>query len=132
VTHYRRAIALRPSDPVPYNNAAWIHTSQGRNLDEALTLARKAHELAPNSGPILDTLGYTHYRRKEYDKAEPLLRKAVEVLANDASVHYHLGLTYYRLGRKDDAIFALRRSLQLDEKLPQAAEVQKILAELRS
>ena len=64
--------------------------------------------------------------------AEPLLRKAVELLANDANVHYHLGLTYYRLGRKDDAIFALRRALQLDGKLPESAEIQKVLTELKS
>jgi Flp pilus assembly protein TadD len=86
--------------------------------------------LAPSVPAIQDTLGFVHYRRGEYDKAEPLLRKAAEQLPNDASVHYHLGMTYYRLGRKDDAAVALRRSLQLDERIADAAQIRQVLKDL--
>jgi hypothetical protein len=40
-------------------------------------------------------------------------------------------MTYYKLGRRDDAAAALRRSLQLQETIPQAAEIRALLAELR-
>jgi cytochrome c-type biogenesis protein CcmH/NrfG len=39
-------------------------------------------------------------------------------------------MTYYRLGRKDDAVLALRRALQLDPKLPEAAKIRETLAAL--
>jgi hypothetical protein len=39
-------------------------------------------------------------------------------------------MTYYRLGRKEDAALALRRSLQLDEKLAEAPEIRQVLKEL--
>jgi tetratricopeptide (TPR) repeat protein len=127
---YKKARSLEGKDPAPYNNIAWIYASQGRNLEEALSQAQWASELAPDNPAILDTLGFVHLRLGHYDKAELLLRRAAEQLRNNARVHYHLGMTYYRLGRKEDAGVTLRRALQLDEKLPQAQEVRTILKEL--
>jgi Flp pilus assembly protein TadD len=40
-------------------------------------------------------------------------------------------MTYYKLGRRDDAAFALRRSLQLQEASPQAAQIRSVLDELK-
>jgi len=85
---------------------------------------------APQPAAVLDTVGFVYYQRKEYAKAEPILKKAVELGAKVAPIHYHLGMTYYRLGKKDDAIASLKRSLQLDEKLPDAAEARRVLKEL--
>jgi Flp pilus assembly protein TadD len=130
LAEYKRTIALKPNDPVAYNNAAWIYATQAKNLDEALALGQKAQELAPNNGSILDTLGFVHYQRGEYKKAEPLLKKAAELVTKNATVFYHLGMTYYKLGRREDATVALRRSLQLQETIPQAAEIRAVLAEL--
>jgi len=127
---YKKAQSLGGKDPAPYNNIAWIYASQGRNLEEALSEAQRATELAPDDPAILDTLGFVHFQLSQYDKAEPLLRRAAEQLRNSAEVHYHLGMTYHRLGRKEDAGVALRRALQLDGKLPQAQEVRTILKEL--
>jgi hypothetical protein len=39
-------------------------------------------------------------------------------------------MTYYRLGRKDDATAALRRSLQLDERLAESQQIRQVLKEL--
>ena len=110
---------------------ASIYTAQGDNLDEALALALKAQELAPNNGNILDTLGFIHYQRGQYRKAMPLLTKATEILGNDAMIFYHLGLTYAKLDRRDDAVRALGKALQLQETIPQAAEIRALIAELK-
>ena len=127
---YKKAQSLEGKDPAPYNNIAWIYASQGRNLEEALSQAQRATELAPENPAILDTLGFVHFQLGRYDKAEPLLRQAAEQLRNNARVHYHLGMTYYRLGRKEDAGVSLRRALQLNGKLPEAQEARIILKEL--
>jgi hypothetical protein len=39
-------------------------------------------------------------------------------------------MTYYRLGKKEDAVASLKRSLQLDERFPEAAEARKVLKDL--
>jgi len=124
-------MALNPKAPQAYNNIAWIYATQAKNLDEALAMAQKAQEFAPNNGGVLDTLGFVHSQRGEYHKAEPILKKATQLQDNDATIYYHLGITYYKLGRRDDAAVALRRSLQLKETSPQATEIRALLADLK-
>jgi len=55
---YRQAIKKRPDDPRAYNNLAWLYYTQGRKLDLAEDLARRAVDLAgrPEEGPYRDTL----------------------------------------------------------------------------
>ena len=80
---YARTRTLAPGDARAYNNSAWILAVQGRSLDEALVLARKATELAPKDKEMaawvpamIDTLGYVYLKRGEYTQAEPFLRDA--------------------------------------------------------
>jgi tetratricopeptide (TPR) repeat protein len=137
VAIYKRVQALTPDDPRPYNNAAWLNAVQGKNLDEALAQARRAVELTRRSpalaaglAGVLDTLGFVHYRRREFAQAEPLFRQAAELATGQVTVQYHLGLTYHRLGRKDEAATWLRRSLQGGGRFPEADEARRLLAEL--
>src|SRR5207344_1169771 len=94
---------------VALNNLAWILAERGKNADEALALATKAAEIAPQAAAVQDTLGWVHYRRGAFAEAEKALGKAVERAPNNASFQHHLGMTYYRLGKKTDAVAALRR-----------------------
>jgi len=131
---YARARVLAPEDARGYNNGAWILAQRGRNLDEALTLARKANELAArtkdqaSSMPaMIDTLGYVHFKRGEYALAEPLLRDAATRAPNVGTFHYHLALIYERMGRRDDARVSALRATRLDDKLGADPEVQGLL-----
>ncbi len=74
--HYRLAIARDDSDAVGYNNLAFLLAEQGRQLDEALRLARQAVYLNPRSARNLDTLGYVLYRRGAYEEAADVLERA--------------------------------------------------------
>jgi Flp pilus assembly protein TadD len=131
LTAYKRAIALNPKHAPAYNNVAYLYATQAKNLDEALALAQKARDLQPNAGTVIDTLGFVHYQRGEYQQAEPLFKKASELVPRNATIFYHLGTTYYKLGRHADATTALRRSLQIDDRIPQAAEIQTLLTEMK-
>jgi Flp pilus assembly protein TadD len=55
VSAYKRTIALSPKDPRAYDNVAYLYAAEGKNLDEALALARKAQHLRPDSSEILDS-----------------------------------------------------------------------------
>ena len=50
-----------------YLGYSWV--DMGLNLDEAMGMIRKAVELRPNDGFIVDSLGWAHYRLGEYDEA---------------------------------------------------------------
>lgn len=121
---YRRTIALAEKDARAYNDLAWLLTSEGegRNPDEALSLARRANQLDPNNAAILDTLGWVHSSRGKYSEAEPILRKAAELAPNQAPIQYHLGMVRHQLNKREEAEIALRQALRLDARLAEAGE----------
>ena len=74
---YRRAIAARPDDPTPRNGLAWFYAGHNLNLDEALQLARDAHDLAPGSWKVLDTLAEVYTRKGDLETAHETARAAL-------------------------------------------------------
>jgi Flp pilus assembly protein TadD len=130
VQSYREALALSDKDVTSLNNLAWILAEIRKKPDEALPLAIKAEQLAPNSAEVLDTLGWVQYRRGDYTDAEKSLSRAVERSSENGTIRYHLGLTYARLGRKADAVSSLRRAAQLDPKLAQAERIEDLIKQL--
>ena len=127
---YRRALALNEKDVTSLNNLAWILAEVRQKPDEALPLAAKAEQIAPNSPEVLDTLGWIQYRRGAYGDAEKALSRAVERGGGNGTIQYHLGMTYARLGRKADAVSALRRAAQLDPKLAQSEKIEDVIKQL--
>ena len=130
VESYRRTLAVNEKDVASLNNLAWILAELRKKPDEALPLATKAEQLAPNSPEVLDTLGWVHYRRGAYSDAEKSLSRAVERAPANATIQYHLGMTYSQLGRKADAVSALRRAAQLDPKLAQSEKIEDLIKKL--
>jgi tetratricopeptide (TPR) repeat protein len=127
---YRQALAISDKDLVSLNNLAWVLAELRKKPDEALPLAIKAEQLAPQSADVLDTLGWVQYRRGAYADAEKSLSRAVERAAGNGTIQYHLGMTYARLGRKADAVSALRRAAQLDPKLARSEKIEEMIKEL--
>ena len=96
--YYQKAIALDSSNVVAINNLAYVLSRDSARVDEALTFARKAKELAPESPQIMDTLGWLYYRKGLYQQASRELEAAL-AKAEWPSIQFHLGLTYNRLGK---------------------------------
>jgi tetratricopeptide (TPR) repeat protein len=130
VENYRQALALNDKDVASLNNLAWILGEIRKKPDEALPLASKAEQIAPNSAEVLDTLAWIQYRRGDYADAEKSLARAVERATENGTIRYHLGMTYARLGRKADAVSALRRAAQLDPKLAQSEKIDDLIKQL--
>ena len=98
-------------------------------LDEGLGMIRKAVDLRPDDGYIVDSLGWAYYRLGRFDDAVSELERAVELRASDATINDHLGDAYWRAGRKLEAIFQWRTALAMK---PEEAEVTKIKAKIKS
>ncbi len=62
-----------------YNNLAFMSAERKVKLDQALTWAQKAVEIAPNSGNTRDTLGWVFRARGELDKAAKSLETAARL-----------------------------------------------------
>ena len=70
----------------------------------------RAVELRPNDGYIVDSLGWAHYKLRNYEVATKHLERAVELKPQDPVINDHLGDAYWRVGRKLEARFQWQRA----------------------
>jgi len=82
----------------------------------------------PQSGAMLDSLGWGYYRLGDYASAVQKLEQAVMLAPADAEVNDHLGDAYWSVGRKVEAGFQWRRVLTLAPDAALRAQVQAKLA----
>jgi tetratricopeptide (TPR) repeat protein len=101
---------------------------QGIKLDKAMGMIERAVELRPDSGYIIDSLGWGLYKLGRYQEAVPHLEKAAEYLSTDPIILDHLGDVYWRVGRKIEADFHWKRALSFD---PEPAEAERIRDKLK-
>ena len=74
-------------------------------------MIRRAVEQRPDSGAIIDSLGWAYFRMGDYDQAIENLERAVELMPADATLNDHLGDAYWRAGRRIEARFQWQRAL---------------------
>jgi len=70
---------------------------------------------SPQSGYIVDSLGWVYFRLGRYDEAVVQMERAVELEAVDPVVNDHLGDVYWAVGRKREAQFQWKRALSFIE-----------------
>jgi tetratricopeptide (TPR) repeat protein len=123
----KRALELSPDQPLVLNYLGYSWVDQGQNLDEAMSLIRKAVDLKPDDGYFVDSLGWARYRLGNYQEATKQLERAVELRPDDPVINDHLGDAYWRVNRKLEARYQWSQSLTLE---PEPEEVEKIKTKL--
>ncbi len=102
---FLKALELHPDQPLVLNYLGYSWVEKRHNLDEAIRMIRKAVELRPNDGYIVDSLGWAYYQMKEFDLAVKELERAVELRPEDPVINDHLGDAYWQVGRRIEAVF---------------------------
>jgi eukaryotic-like serine/threonine-protein kinase len=114
---FRRAVSSNPTDPGTNNELAWFLVTAPPNLrkpKEALELARKSVELAPDKPLYLNTLGVALYRNDKLREAVPVLEQSLRESngQHDAFDLYFLSMCHYRLGESRLALDCFARAIQ--------------------
>jgi Flp pilus assembly protein TadD len=76
------------------NFVGYSYAEQGVRLEEAERLVRRALELKPRSGHLLDSLGWVLLRRGEHRRAVEVLEQAESLAGPNATIQEHLGDAY--------------------------------------
>ena len=108
---FRRALELNPGQPQVLNYLGYSMVEMQINLDEALEMIEQAVAASPDSGYIVDSLGWVLYRQGRYEEAVSQMERAVELLPVDPVVNDHLGDVYWAVGRRREAQFQWMRAL---------------------
>ncbi|MCT8998613.1 tetratricopeptide repeat protein [Chelativorans intermedius] len=125
--NFKKALELYPNQPQVLNYLGYSWVDMNMNLEEALDLIRRAVELRPSDGYIVDSLGWAYYRLGRYEEAVEQLERAVSLRPEDPILNDHLGDAYWRVGRRLEAIYQWRHALALEPEPELRAEVEKKL-----
>jgi tetratricopeptide (TPR) repeat protein len=108
---FRKALELDPNRPEVLNYLGYSLVEKSDKLDEALQMIERAVAERPNSGYIVDSLGWALYRLGRYDEAVDHMERAAELMSVDPIVNDHLGDVYWAVGRTREAEFQWKRAL---------------------
>ncbi len=125
----KKALELFPDQPLVLNYLGYSWIDQGVNLEEGMSMIRRAVEQRPDDGYIVDSLGWANYRIGNYEEAVKDLDRAVELKPDDSTINDHLGDAYWRVGRVLEAHFQWSHAKDLN---PDPEQLPKIEEKLKS
>ena len=108
---FRKALELNPDQPQVLNYLGYSLVEKKLKLDEALDMIERAVAARPDSGYIVDSLGWVLFRLGRYGESVPHMERAAELMPIDPVVNDHLGDVYWAVGRKLEARFQWQRAL---------------------
>jgi tetratricopeptide (TPR) repeat protein len=122
----KEALSLSPDEPDVLNYLGYSWIDRGVDVDAAKAMIERAVAAKPDSGAIIDSLGWAYYRLGQYPQAVEQLERATELEPADPDINDHLGDAYWRAGRHLEARFQWEQvlSLQPSEKLRAQVEAK--------
>ena len=114
IQQIKKVLELDPNNADAQNFLGYSYAEAGVNLDEAEKLIQEALRAKPDSGHIIDSLGWVYYKKGQYDKAVVELERAHRLMPQDGTVAEHLGDAYFQMKRYRDALRIYRRALALE------------------
>ena len=127
----RQMLSNEPSNPTVLNHLGYLLANRGEQLDEAVTLVKKALEAKPDQPEFLDSLGWAYYKRGELNDAVRYLGQAAAKLPENSEVQDHLGDAHAKRGAMQDAISAWTKALAGDGQGIQKTDVEKKIADAK-
>ena len=131
----REALALEPGHAPAANDLGYSLAEEGRDLEQAESLARLAVGAEPGNPSFLDSLGWVLYKRGQLDEARRHLEQSAgssgEEEGPDPVVLDHLGDTIYRQGDQAAAGAQWERAMRRLAEMPADQRGRDDLKQLR-
>ncbi len=127
--NFLKALELYPDQPQVMNYLGYSWVDRDIRLEDGLELIRKAVDLRPSDGYIVDSLGWAYYRLGRFEDATRELERAVSLKPDDPILNDHLGDAYWRVGRRLEATFQWSHARDMKPEPDVLASVEKKLAE---
>lgn len=114
----KKVVELDPNHTQGLNYLAFTWVELNVNLDEAEKLSRRAVELDPQDGYILDTLGWVLFKKGDKKESMKLLEAANRFQPGVSIIAEHLGDVYRELSMIEKAkrMYEKAKSLEKDDK----------------
>lgn len=126
ISELRQLVADRPNDPAAVNALGYTLVDRTRHHKEGLQLIEQALSETPDSGAVLDSMGWALFRVGRNQDALGYLEQAKRRI-NDPEVDLHLGEVLLALDRKNDARDLWQKA---SERYPENDELKQRLQKL--
>lgn len=126
VAALRKLVADRPGDPAAINALGYTLVDRTRQHKEGMKLIETALAATPDSGAVLDSMGWSLHRLNRSEEALAYLQQAKRRI-NDPEVDMHLGEVLIALGRTDEARTVFKEA---SARYPDNSALQKRLKSL--
>jgi tetratricopeptide (TPR) repeat protein len=90
ITMNERVVSMDPQNLNASNSLAYLLAVNGRDLDRALTLAKKALDSNNESAAYNDTIGFIYFKKNQNEAAKRHLKKAFELDPASEEIRNHL------------------------------------------
>jgi tetratricopeptide (TPR) repeat protein len=124
-----KIIEINPNHADALNYIGYTYAEQGIRLDEAMSLIEKALRIKPDSGYIIDSLGWVYFQKGMYDEALKYLEQAASHVPNDPTIMEHLGDAYFKKGMYKKSLEMYEKALTLNH--PQGEKLKEKMEELK-
>ena len=128
LTQYDRVLGLDADNVVALNNAAWLARETGRG--DALDLAERAYNLAPENPAVLDTYGWLLTLADRDEDGIEYLTQAAQLAPQALEILYHVAYAQAQLGRNDAARATLEALLAEEQPFAGRADAEALLESL--
>lgn len=132
IRYLRRALESAPENADVLNSLALALLQSEQGYDEALALARQAHEQEAENSIIQDTLGWALFHQRDYDEASAMFRTSLEAAPNNPMTLYHLGAALAAKGELQDARRALKTAVARNADFKEAEAARELLDEVQT
>ncbi|MFO0944386.1 MAG: tetratricopeptide repeat protein [Planctomycetota bacterium] len=109
------------------NDLGYLWADEGKNLDRAESMIRRALEISPGNAAYLDSMGWVLFKQGKFDQAIDYLKQATALeTGDDAVIWDHLGDAYRKSDKLSEARKAWEKAVELYKKDPREKERAKI------
>ena len=115
----QKIIAKNPDHADALNYIGYTLAEEGRELERALSLIKKANNLKPENGYIVDSLAWAYYRLGKLDEAWKYIQHAVTLSKDDPTMWEHYGDIAKQSGRAAQAKKGYQNALKLNHDDPE-------------
>lgn len=128
----KKVIELDPKHTQAFNYLAYTYAEEASNLSEAETLARKAHQLAPEDPFVMDTLGWVLFKQGRFKEAIPWLESAQTQQPAESVIADHLGDAYIQHRLPEKAKQMYQRAMELEQDREKQKKIESKLTSIES
>jgi tetratricopeptide (TPR) repeat protein len=126
IDDYRKVLETDPNNVQSLNNLAYLLSEKQDSIDQALSYAQKASEIAPNNGTVEDTVGWLMYRKGIYTTALHRFESAVNHDPK-AGHRFHLAMALYQTGDKEKSKKVFEETYKAAPSAPEALPARELI-----